>query len=347
MQTPDVVPSLIFVKTLGVVLNEQFPKTVDLPVQSLRIDGYEGKLLYDANGMIWGVRFKSFPDIPKALRKKAQNDESIEMTLELEFYRVGTYQPDELKSLLIKYVPQTIKDGLWIPEDWLTVQNEIASRNSITDLFDYIRQQTDIDLITFERLPESELERLNLKDAIPPDIQASDKTLLRIHEQNAKQSQTFFQRICNHFQQYRQRTPWDFCWRIGLESLLVSLIVAIALIMLGSPHREIKLDIVSFVILAIIIAPILETLLFQSFPIWIARICKLKFGTQIAISATLFALTHIPEGFTTFISAGIVGGFYFAFTYAFWRTKGRWVAFWVTALVHAIHNFPVILLILA
>ena len=141
-----------------------------------------------------------------------------------------------------------------------------------------------------------------------------------------------------HFQRYRERTPWDFCWRITIEGTIVSLIVAIAAYSIGVPERDIAMDFETLVILAVLVAPVLETLLLQVFPTSISRRCGATFPVQVAVATIVFAVAHLAEGPAAFIAAGIVGGFYFGFTYVHWRTYSRWTALWVTALSHAIHN---------
>jgi len=90
----------------------------------------------------------------------------------------------------------------------------------------------------------------------------------------------------------------------------------------------------------------LETLLMQALPIFIARKINASIKAQIITGTVVFSVFHLTEGFGAFISAGIIGGFYFSFTYAHWRTKSRWQAFWVTAGSHAIHNTIAFILIL-
>ena len=77
-----------------------------------------------------------------------------------------------------------------------------------------------------------------------------------------------------HFQRYRKREPWDFCWRIAIEGTWVGLLVGIGLGFLGL-GRDLDLDfsISIIVLLVVIVAPVVETLLFQAFPVWIARLC--------------------------------------------------------------------------
>jgi hypothetical protein len=145
--------------------------------------------------------------------------------------------------------------------------------------------------------------------------------------------------IKNHFQRYRQRTPWDFCWRIGIESTAVSFVVAILLSVLGAPEREFPdWSMGAMFVMIVLFAPVFETLLMQALPIYIARKLRTSFRTQVIIATTVFALCHLAEGVAAIIAAGIIGGFYFSFAYAHWRSLSRWQAFWVTAGSHAIHN---------
>lgn len=144
--------------------------------------------------------------------------------------------------------------------------------------------------------------------------------------------------IKQHFQNYRQREPWDFCWRIAIEGTVVSLAMSICLSFLDLGERDIPFDFLELLLLGVVVAPVLETLIFQALPIWIARLFHASFSVQVAASVILFFLAHVIEGIGTGIAAGLVGGFYFGFTYAHWRERGRWTAFWTTAVSHAIHN---------
>jgi len=141
-----------------------------------------------------------------------------------------------------------------------------------------------------------------------------------------------------HFQKYREREAWKFCWLIGLEGTVVSLAIALFLSLFDVAEREIDLSFEELLILGVLVAPILETLIFQAFFVWIARLCKAGFGMQVIASVIPFFAAHVVEGVATGLAAGLVGGFYFAFTYVHWREKSRWTAFWVTALSHALHN---------
>jgi uncharacterized membrane protein YeaQ/YmgE (transglycosylase-associated protein family) len=146
--------------------------------------------------------------------------------------------------------------------------------------------------------------------------------------------------LIRHFERYKQRRPWDFCWKIALEGTLVSLLAAAILaLFISEPAREFtEWPMGSIFLVVVLIAPPLETLLAQALPIFVARKLKASFRVQVIVSTVIFTVCHIMEGFIATIAAGLVGGFYFGFTYAYWRQKSRWTGFWVTALSHAIHN---------
>lgn len=144
--------------------------------------------------------------------------------------------------------------------------------------------------------------------------------------------------VVGHFQRYRERQPWDFCWRISLEGYLVSFLLAVVLLSLGTPEREFEMSFSELAFLAVFIAPVFETLLLQALPIWLARICGASFSNQIICSVVPFFLLHLAEGLTAGLCAGLTTGYYLAFTYAHWRNAGRWTAFWTTAVSHCIHN---------
>jgi hypothetical protein len=146
--------------------------------------------------------------------------------------------------------------------------------------------------------------------------------------------------IKNHFLKYLERKPWDFCWRIGVESTVVSLAAAVLLTwVIGPAKREfLHYSMGSVFVMLVLVAPPLETLVFQAFPIFVVRSLKGSLPIQIAVSTVLFAACHFPEGIAVGISAGVIGGSYFGFAYAHWRSISRWQPLWITTVAHGIHN---------
>lgn len=146
--------------------------------------------------------------------------------------------------------------------------------------------------------------------------------------------------LTRHFERYKQRNAWSFCWRIAIEGTILSLLFAgvLSLIIMEPERGFPDWGIGTFVLVVVLIAPPAETVFLQALPIYVARRFKASFRLQIIVSTVVFAACHIPESIVTAVAAGVVGGFYFAFTYAHWRQKSRWTAFWVTAVSHCIHN---------
>ncbi|MDX9981382.1 MAG: hypothetical protein RBU25_15270, partial [Lentisphaeria bacterium] len=98
-------------------------------------------------------------------------------------------------------------------------------------------------------------------------------------------------RFVKHFRRHLDREPWDFCWRIGLESTVVCLIVGYLLAVFFDVPRRDFLDypMSRAFLLVVVIAPPIETLIFQAFPIFVIRVCRGSNLFQIAVSSILFS----------------------------------------------------------
>jgi hypothetical protein len=88
-----------------------------------------------------------------------------------------------------------------------------------------------------------------------------------------------------------------------------------------------------------IIAPIIETLLCQTFLIWLFHnIWKLNYLTTVFLSGLLFGLLHALYSVPYALCAGMMG-FVFAFGYVLYTKKYSSVwAFWLIAGIHAFNN---------
>jgi hypothetical protein len=148
-----------------------------------------------------------------------------------------------------------------------------------------------------------------------------------------------------HFRRHERRSPGDYLWRVTLEAFLIAMAVAILLGLLGVADREIR-DLGTFAVLAILVAPWLETLLLQMLPVGLARLCGAGRSAQLILSMVVFAALHFIEGIGTGLAAGIVGGFYLAFTYTHWRRHSRTRAFWMTTAQHTIHNTAIVIFVI-
>jgi len=152
----------------------------------------------------------------------------------------------------------------------------------------------------------------------------------------------FFSRVLrSHFSALGQKTKWGFLWRAWLEATLSAFIVANLLqYIFRFPQRSDLTDLSPWrlALLVILVGPLLETLIFQFLPIETAQGLKWKGAYQFSISIIPFALAHALAGIPTVICAGIIGGFFFAFTYHRWKRESLLVGILMTFLLHASFN---------
>ena len=158
-----------------------------------------------------------------------------------------------------------------------------------------------------------------------------------------------FQRVIElayrHFWNHRHRSKGEFLWRITLESLLVAIGVAYVLALLGDPGRT-DLQHLSdweFALECCVFAPVLETLIFQAFPVMVVGLAGGGFGKCVIAGWVPFALAHFSVGIGTGVCAGIVGGFYLGFAYAHWRRESLRAALGMTMAHHALSNAAVVI----
>jgi len=136
---------------------------------------------------------------------------------------------------------------------------------------------------------------------------------------------------------------------VSIEGLIVSIaLVALLSLAIDVPEREMVEWPLGFALIVILVmAPVFETLVFQVVPITVARILRRRFKTQVLISVIPFAALHFLEGIPVGVGAGLIGGFYLAFTYVHWVQRSFWTALWTTTVSHAIRNsLPALALIL-
>jgi hypothetical protein len=90
--------------------------------------------------------------------------------------------------------------------------------------------------------------------------------------------------------------------------------------------------------LVLIVGPLFETLAFQCLPLEFTSTLRVRRSIRFLCSVIPFALAHHFAGMPTVLAAGIVGGFYFAFTYERWRKESLFVAVVMTFLLHSSFN---------
>lgn len=92
-----------------------------------------------------------------------------------------------------------------------------------------------------------------------------------------------------------------------------------------------------FVLFALVLAPVLETVIFQWFLLWVASLFTAKLTWRIGVSAFIFALAHVPDS-PLIACAVFFPGLVFAMSFLVKRRESRWRGFWVTGTIHALHN---------
>jgi hypothetical protein len=145
-------------------------------------------------------------------------------------------------------------------------------------------------------------------------------------------------RIARHFRRLVTLSEVPFVLRVTLESIAAGIVALIVLMPFQSGQQnEPRFTCCDVVI----IAPILETLLLQALPVRIAQIFTRRFSVHLLVGWLPFAALHFFKGFEAGIAAGVVGGYYVAFTYAVWVRHSHRKAIIVTIAMHALGNLIV------
>ncbi len=88
---------------------------------------------------------------------------------------------------------------------------------------------------------------------------------------------------------------------------------------------------------AIIVAPLLETLIGQWLPIWVASRFTNSTVWIIAAATFVFSIQHVHVGVVGLLTA-LPPGIFLAWSFLLMRRHSRWRAYWVTSVVHSLHN---------
>lgn len=98
--------------------------------------------------------------------------------------------------------------------------------------------------------------------------------------------------------------------------------------------------------LTVIMAPLIETFLFQFCPVILAKHFNFSRLVQFFAASIPFALAHFASNLASGLSAGVIGGTICGFTFVVWSDNSNRSAFWVTASVHSLHNLAFFLFFL-
>ena len=148
-------------------------------------------------------------------------------------------------------------------------------------------------------------------------------------------------RIQAHFVRLNERSKWSFFWRVWLETTAFAYISANLLQNLFHPPDRTDLNGQTpwvLIWIAVIVGPFCETLIFQFLPLEITARLRLRRFWQFTLSIVPFALAHLIAGIPTVISAGVIAGFYFSFTYVRWKRESLLAGVLMTYLLHSSFN---------
>jgi membrane protease YdiL (CAAX protease family) len=102
-------------------------------------------------------------------------------------------------------------------------------------------------------------------------------------------------------------------------------------------------NIIIFVINIVFISPFIETLIGQWLPIKIAMFFTRHKLELILLSALFFTSLHLNAGLYVFVGLFPVACIY-SWSFLLKKEESIWKAYWITFLIHAVHNLIVLLL---
>ena len=149
--------------------------------------------------------------------------------------------------------------------------------------------------------------------------------------------------IGRYFENTKQYSTRRFILEMALIPFPLKLLLGVAYALLGGEVSQSTTDaiagngILTLVIAAVIIAPLIETFVGQWLPIWIVSLFTKRVANIVVISAVIFALQHLHVGFSGFLTALPVAIF-LSWCFVVGRSCSLWKSIWTTAAVHAVHN---------
>jgi hypothetical protein len=146
-----------------------------------------------------------------------------------------------------------------------------------------------------------------------------------------------------HFRHLATLAAVPFIFRVAIELFLVGSVVLLPLVFLFSSDTDADDDASSLALL-VLWAPLFETLLFQIFLVRIAQFLTQSSRLLILVAWLPFAAAHFMNGVASGIAAGLIGGYFIAFSYVVWVRRSHLKAIAVTVAVHALSNVAVVVL---
>jgi len=154
------------------------------------------------------------------------------------------------------------------------------------------------------------------------------------------------------YQKWADLKPLNFIIITTLLMIILTIPIKIVFDIIGIPDNEYggidfdKYGIVKIVFLALILAPIVETLIFQLIPILLSQrfIKNIPNIIGITISTIIFSWMHLS--YSIWYAIGVIPiGFLLAKTYIIFQERKE-SSFWITTSVHSLRNLIGVMAIL-
>jgi hypothetical protein len=154
-----------------------------------------------------------------------------------------------------------------------------------------------------------------------------------------------FIKLKSHYCQYFYKKPLQIICQFLFENVFLAFIIGYIIIFFFPKYNKDPFSDISIYLLiisAVIIAPFVETLLFQTIPISFAIKYKRSLIIQLLSSILPFSIIHILQYGLIGLVSGVIGGYYLSLSYVIWRKQNNRYAFFLTVLTHSIYNLIIL-----
>jgi uncharacterized protein len=156
-------------------------------------------------------------------------------------------------------------------------------------------------------------------------------------------------KILLHYYQFYHKEPMQIILHFLFENVLVALSLGYCILFFfpkysKSPFQDIPILIL--IINAIIVAPFIETLVFQVIPVSITIKNKKSVVIQLLSSMCPFSIVHLVQYGLIGLVSGVIGGYYLSLSYIIWRKRNNKYAFLLTTLTHSLYNLIILIIYL-
>ncbi len=149
--------------------------------------------------------------------------------------------------------------------------------------------------------------------------------------------------IASYFHRTRRYGRLRFILEMALLAIPLKIVLGVLWAVVGGESGPSTTEAIDthgpeiLVLNACVLAPLLETLIGQWLPLWIASLFTRKTAWRVGFSTAVFSAMHLHVGVTGILTA-LPPGIFLAWSFALKRERSRWEAYWVTTLIHAVHN---------